>query len=307
MSLPQVAVSRALGRGNPSRRERHPEPAGLNRPAGTRIWVAMILFLCSCGPLAAQSRNIRFERISIEHGLSQGTINSMLQDRSGFMWFGTQDGLARYDGHDFEVFRNDDENQAAISDNWIWTLLKDSRGRLWIGTNEGGLNLWLPQTKSFRRYVNDEMNQESLSNNRVRALMEDASGKIWVGTESGLNVFDPVRQTFARFLHDPSNPGSLGHNQIRAIPITTASSHNRMDATANNTTSETNSNLAKVASTTSLTQAGSCPMPPTVVAKAVRPRVAATIFELLKTKPDLVSYATSSTRFFFGSSHNPSM
>lgn len=168
-------------------------------------------------PALAQQRKIPFDRLTVEDGLPHRAVNAIAQDNTGFMWFGTQDGLARYDGNRFTIFRNDGSSVDSISNNWVWTLLKDSHGRLWIGTNEGGLNLWIPKTRSFLRYLNDETDGTSISNNRVRSLMEDRAGRIWVGTESGLNAFDPTTQTFERYLNDPSNPASLGHNQVRSI------------------------------------------------------------------------------------------
>ncbi len=179
--------------------------------------LAVASLVLTLQPALAQQRKIPFDRITVEDGLPHSEVNAVVQDDTGFMWFGTQDGLARYDGNRFLVFRNQTDSADSISNNWIWTLLKDSKGRLWIGTNEGGLNLWMPNTSSFVRYLNDEMNETSISNNRVRSLMEDRTGRIWVGTESGLNVFDPDTRLFERYLHDPSNPGSLGRNQVRSV------------------------------------------------------------------------------------------
>ncbi|MFQ5524814.1 MAG: two-component regulator propeller domain-containing protein [Thermoanaerobaculia bacterium] len=185
--------------------------------AGLGLLCATLLLVGGASPAAGQQRKIPFDRIGVEDGLPHSAVNAIVQDDTGFIWFGTQDGLAKYDGNRFQVFRSNEEDPGSLSNNWVWCLLKDSSGRLWIGTNEGGLNLWQPATRSFRRYINAEVNRSSISNNRVRSLMEDRDGRIWVGTESGLNVFDPVSQTFKRYLHDPSKPESLGHNQVRAI------------------------------------------------------------------------------------------
>ena len=181
------------------------------------VLVGLACVLCSTVETSAQQRKIPFDRMTVEDGLPHSAVNAIAQDETGFIWLGTQDGLARYDGNRFEVLKSDEDNLASISNNWIWTLLTDRAGRLWVGTNEGGLNLWEPQTKSFRRYMNLEMDSTSISNNRVRSLMEDKDGRIWVGTESGINVLDAQSQTFSRYLHDPSKAGSLAHNQVRAI------------------------------------------------------------------------------------------
>ena len=81
--------------------------------------------------------NLSFEHLSIEHGLSQITVHSILQDSRGFIWFGTEDGLNRYDGYNFLVFRYDQSDPNSIQDNFIWELFEDSRNNLWIGTNSG--------------------------------------------------------------------------------------------------------------------------------------------------------------------------
>ncbi len=191
-------------------------PAAYRR-ATTSLLAGLVCLLAALAPAFGQQRKIPFDRMTVEDGLPHSAVNAIVQDATGFIWFGTQDGLAKYDGNSFTVFRSVEDDPGSLSNNWIWTLLMDRAGQLWIGTNEGGLNLWQPKTRSFRHFVNEEMDGTSISANRVRSLMEDQSGRIWVGTESGLNLFDPESQTFSRYLHDPSQPGSLGHNQVRAI------------------------------------------------------------------------------------------
>jgi hypothetical protein len=93
--------------------------------------------------------DIRFEHITVEEGLSQNGAYSIIQDSKGFMWFGTQDGLNKYDGTSFTVYKHDPENSASISDNWIWTILEDRQGTLWIGTLSGGLNSYDRELDQF--------------------------------------------------------------------------------------------------------------------------------------------------------------
>ena len=99
--------------------------------------------------------NIRFNHLSAEVGLSQSVVNSIAQDERGFMWFGTEDGLNRYDGYKFVVYRPEPDHPASISDRWITVLLEDSKGNLWIGTRQGGLNRYDPVTDTFVRYMNN--------------------------------------------------------------------------------------------------------------------------------------------------------
>ena len=90
-------------------------------------------------PLSA-GQHLRFDRISLEQGLSQSTVFCMIQDSQGFMWFGTEDGLNKYDGYSFTVYKHDPEDPNSLGGNWIQAILEDSSGTLWIGTREGGLS-----------------------------------------------------------------------------------------------------------------------------------------------------------------------
>ncbi len=166
--------------------------------------------------LQAQEGNLRFDRLSIEDGLSQSTIFAILQDRQGFMWFGTQDGLNKYDGYTFTVYKNDPEDPTTISDNFVRALYQDANGRLWVGTN-GGLNLFDPASETFSRYQYDPNDPRSLSNNTVRAIFEDSAGVLWIGTDGGLNKFDLASGIFRHFRHNPAGEHSLSHNTVRAI------------------------------------------------------------------------------------------
>jgi diguanylate cyclase (GGDEF)-like protein len=173
----------------------------------------------AAGQLPAQlDRNIRFDRISLEQGLSQSAINAILQDSRGFMWIGTEDGLNRYDGYDFTIHKHDSQDPASLSHNFIWTILEDRDGDLWFGTDGGGLNRWNPHDRRFTRFRNDPADPASLSHDQVRVLYEDSHGTLWAGTDGGgLNRFDAVNQKFTRLTHDPSNPDSIGSDRIRAI------------------------------------------------------------------------------------------
>ena len=112
------------------------------------VFAYLVLLICLVLPanLSAQEGNIRFDRITIEDGLSQSTIFSILQDRQGFMWFGTQDGLNKFDGYKFTVYKHDPEDPTTISDNFVRAIFEDQDGTLWVGTN-GGLNKFEPVPK----------------------------------------------------------------------------------------------------------------------------------------------------------------
>ena len=148
------------------------------------------------GPPFAEPKKLKrqlwFEHLSLEDGLSQSHVFAILQDSRGFMWFGTENGLNRYDGYRFTVYLQDPEEPASLSENNIRCLFEDRSGRLWIGTVEGGLNRFDPLEEQFFHYRNDPKDVSSLSNNRVWSIGEDGNGILWIGTlGGGLDRFDP--------------------------------------------------------------------------------------------------------------------
>lgn len=142
---------------------------------------------------ASDPEPIRFNHLSREQGLSQSFILSVAQDKNGYMWFGSQGGLNRFDGYEVKVFTRSDALDT-LPDNSIRALLSDSKGRLWIGTDNGGLSRYHFETESFTTY--DSTNSE-LPTDRVRVIHEDSIGQIWVGTDgAGLWRFDPELKRF---------------------------------------------------------------------------------------------------------------
>src|SRR5215216_2755806 len=95
--------------------------------------------ICNC--------TLRFDHINIEQGLSQSSVQIILQDRRGFLWFGTQDGLNRYDGYEFKVYKPDPDDANSLSDRWITSIVEDKHGYLWIATRFGGVNRYDPRTE----------------------------------------------------------------------------------------------------------------------------------------------------------------
>ena len=162
--------------------------------------------------------DIRFEHLTNRDGLSQNTVFAIVQDRQGFMWFGTKVGLNRYDGYGFRVFTHDPFTTDTLSEAFVRTILEDRSGKLWIGTNIGGLNCFNPVAETFRHFRHDPKDPASLSHDDVRAIYQDRAGTLWVGTQGGgLNRFDSNTGTFVRYRPDPENPQSLSHDDVRTI------------------------------------------------------------------------------------------
>ncbi|HTY57295.1 MAG TPA: two-component regulator propeller domain-containing protein [Bacteroidota bacterium] len=186
-------------------------------PATLRRSSAIVLFLvmASPGALSSQPPQIRFRSYSVEQGLSQSQVSCILQDREGFIWLGTQDGLNRFDGYSFKVYRQDPRDSLSISDDYINCLFEDSRGALWVGTYNGGLNRYVPERDGFVHFVRDTSRSASLSGNNVWSVSEDASGNLWVGVwGGGLNRLSRADGTFTHVRHAAGDSLSLVDDRV---------------------------------------------------------------------------------------------
>jgi signal transduction histidine kinase/ligand-binding sensor domain-containing protein len=144
---------------------------------------------------AQTSDNIRFERFTIEQGLSNNWVRDIKQDHLGYIWVATHSGVSRYDGYDFAVYRNVPADSNTLTDNDVNTIYADSYGKLWVGTSSG-LNLYNPVGDSFDRIYHEPGNDSSLPGNVIHELFESKSGDLWIGTNNGLSLFDRENHAF---------------------------------------------------------------------------------------------------------------
>jgi len=173
---------------------------------------AAIIF-CLSPVLRAQS--VSFKHLSADNGLSNNLANDILQDKTGFIWIATDDGLNRYDGYSFKVFRNIPEDENSISDNSVTTLIEDSFGKLWIGTKSGWLNRYDPVKDEFRKW---KIKSNIIIENSITFLLEDSRKKIWIGTyRSGLYLFDPLTDEITNWINSPGDEKSISNNYISSI------------------------------------------------------------------------------------------
>ena len=179
--------------------------------------LGLLLFGWLAPVSAAEVPRPVFRRITFEQGLSQSSVQCMVQDQDGYLWIGTQDGLNRYDGYEFFIYRYIPNNPNSLINNDVHCLLEDSQGFLWIGTNGGGAARFDRQTGTFTRFYPDPANPTALAANRVDAIVEDQNHRIWLGTTNGLHLYHPETNSFQRFQHDPNNPQSIRNNYVRAI------------------------------------------------------------------------------------------
>jgi signal transduction histidine kinase/ligand-binding sensor domain-containing protein/CheY-like chemotaxis protein/HPt (histidine-containing phosphotransfer) domain-containing protein len=182
-----------------------------------RIFGLALLLLAAASLAAADAPPLVLTHLTTADGLPQGTVRAILQDSQGFMWFGTEDGLVRYDGQDLVRYGYSPEKNRGLPGNFIRQVVEGPDHDLWIAMN-GGLARWNRARDDFTVYRHDPHQPGSLASDDVTALSIDSRGWVWVGTaDSGLDVLDPRTGRFEHLRHDAATPGSLASNQVTAI------------------------------------------------------------------------------------------
>lgn len=176
--------------------------------------VFTLLFFWHHGLIAQSKVNVTV--LSSLNGLSQNTINCMYKDHYGFMWFGTQDGLNKYDGYTITVYKHNLNNPRSLPANHITTICEDKQGNLYIGTRTAGLSRFDRTRDEFFNYKHS-VSPSSLSNNTVNCVYRDKRSNLWVGTADGLNLFDPKSGKFKRFISTATDVTTLSDNKVLAI------------------------------------------------------------------------------------------
>lgn len=147
--------------------------------------------------LHAQPDRLRFERIHTKNGLAHSNVYCSLQDRRGFLWVGTFDGLCRYDGYSMRVFRKKADDTTSLPFNFIVSLYEDKQGVIWVGTVGGGLCAFNRNTERFRRYKYEFPGNYTTGDMDIMAIAEDRAGRLWIGTRGGgVRIFDRRQERF---------------------------------------------------------------------------------------------------------------
>lgn len=165
----------------------------------------------------AQELNL-LKSFGVDNPMSYQFVRTIAQDKSGFMWFGSQVGLHRYDGYQFLSFHHDASNSNSLSSEIISRILVDSSQQVWVATRGGGINIFRESSQDFR-HITTKTPDITLSDDNVNAILEDSSGNIWVGTENGLNIIIRSGDEWQvlKLKQELGNPNSLAHNSVKAM------------------------------------------------------------------------------------------
>lgn len=184
----------------------------------SRAALAVMLCYCSAVALAMPTVPMHFTQLSIQDGLSQHNVQSILQDSKGYMWFATESGLNRYDGYEIHRYSRERGNPQGFANDFVWLIAEDAAQDLWLATQGGGVVRWNRTDDSFTAFRHDPANPNSLASDDVRTLLVNADGTIWVGTRGkGLDLLDPQTGLVEHFRHDPEDPRSLSNDMVYAL------------------------------------------------------------------------------------------
>lgn len=216
----------------------------------------LLIFFGIAQWIHGQQREYKFINYSSKNGLTSNSVNAILKDRNGFMWFGTEDGLNRFDGQNFVAYHHKDVDSTSIGRGpviamtqdktgniwlatnltlsvynlnvdsfinfdfskygWIISLCADHAGKIWVGTY-GGLYSFDPVSKNVKAFKADTKNRYKLNSNTIQCIFEDSRQNVWVGTDNGLHLYNRNKELFTRFLSDSNRSDAISNNQISSI------------------------------------------------------------------------------------------
>jgi signal transduction histidine kinase/ligand-binding sensor domain-containing protein/DNA-binding response OmpR family regulator len=165
----------------------------------------------------AFNSNLKFVKYSTGMGLSSDNQRCIVQDNQGFIWIGTGEGLNRFDGRSFKIYRSNPKSNTSLKSNIITCLFCDSNGQLWVGTYGGGLSLYNKEKDNFLTYTSDPNNPKALLSGEINAIAEDKYKKLWIGTNLGLYQYDQKIDGFIRYTMSPDqkpNSRTIAHYSI---------------------------------------------------------------------------------------------
>jgi ligand-binding sensor domain-containing protein/signal transduction histidine kinase len=183
------------------------------------VRAAFLALFLSHGASLAQTRELRFERVSVEQGLSNFTVTSIVQDRQGFLWLSTADGLNKYDGYDFKVYKHDPADSTSLPWQDLSCLLVDRAGTLWLGAGPSnrGLYRYAPEIDGFLPFSSKAPLADSLARQVMGLIYEDRRGDFWLSTSAGLFRYQHATDALQDFPPNPQDSTALNGKGINAI------------------------------------------------------------------------------------------
>ena len=186
-----------------------------------KIACLFIAFLLLARPVQAQEggERLTFDHLSTEDGLSYPEVYHIIQDDQGFIWLATAEGLNRYDGYEFKVYKHDQSDLTSLSRNHVEVIEQDNQDPniFWVATHNG-LNKFDRRTETFTRYLPNPEDPNSIAGPVLDELIQDKTGGLWLGTRrNGLDYFDPTTEQFTHYRHNPDDPTSLSQNRVTKL------------------------------------------------------------------------------------------
>ncbi len=186
----------------------------------SRVTTAILMLFVTLTANSFESSAMRFERLSIDDGLSQSSVMAIQQDNTGFMWFATESGLDRYDGIAFQNYRNLQGRDDSLANNFARDLDIASDGSIWVATDGGGVSRWIPDSGRFVSWRHNPDDPSSLATDRIRTVLSDPRGYIWIGTrDSGLDRLEIASGIITHFAHATDDSTSISNNEVYALAL----------------------------------------------------------------------------------------
>ncbi|MBD0400987.1 two-component regulator propeller domain-containing protein [Flammeovirga sp. EKP202] len=170
-------------------------------------------------PIISHAQHIKkqFEHLRTEDGIADATVNSILQDSKGFMWFGTFKGLNRYDGYEMKVYPYEMGSKKGPNDNMISSIIEDHTGLLWIGLLNNGVSVFNPIDETFEHYTGGWQEDRMVPSVSVNCMIEDDEKQLWIGASGGLSIISKDRKQFKKYYYEEGNNNTINGASIYDI------------------------------------------------------------------------------------------
>jgi len=168
---------------------------------------------------ASALRTLRFQHLGLDQGLPMQSVQTMGQDKQGFLWFGGQAGLVRYDGYRFNLYKNVADDEHSLNADWVRQVYFDKQDRMWIATAAGGLHLYDKKKNQFQRFTIAGEHASQVQNSTINDILDDGQQGLWLATENGLGHFVPATGKVRWWHHQSAREQSLSHERVNTLTL----------------------------------------------------------------------------------------